>query len=80
MFHFNLLTSCEKIVSTMVDRAVVPGAEGILELLPHHMPFMCSLSKGNIHVHTQGTTHTYAIEQGVLYFLNNQCDVFVKTP
>jgi F-type H+-transporting ATPase subunit epsilon len=78
MFHLSLITSHEELFSDLVQKAVFPGVEGVFELLPNHMPFMCNLSTGDIHINTQGTTHTYTIQEGVLYFLNNQCDVLIK--
>jgi F0F1-type ATP synthase epsilon subunit len=77
VFQLELLKQNETLFSGLVQRVVLPGVEGILELLPHHMPFMCFLTKGDVHVHTD-QQETYPIEGGTVYFLNNQCQILAQ--
>jgi F-type H+-transporting ATPase subunit epsilon len=45
----------------------VPGAEGQLQVLPHHMPFITTLGRGIVRVQPQeGSEQSFPIDSGIL--------------
>ena len=45
-FHFDLVSPERRVMSGEVDRVVVPGEEGVFEVLPKHAPFMAVVHPG----------------------------------
>ena len=45
---------------------VVPGSEGQMEILGHHMPLITTLARGEIRVEVGGQKRRFPIESGIL--------------
>ena len=48
--HFNLVSPERELMSTEVDQVDIPGAEGMLGVLPKHSPVMTILAPGVVRV------------------------------
>lgn len=48
------------------DSVRVPGAAGVLTVLPHHMPLVTTLVRGTIVVRTGEEEHQFPVAKGIL--------------
>ena len=48
--HFNLVSPEKELMSAEVDQVDIPGAEGLLGILPKHSPMMTTLAPGVVRV------------------------------
>jgi F-type H+-transporting ATPase subunit epsilon len=57
---------------------IVPGSEGVLEVLAHHEPFVTTLASGNgTYTDATGTKHTFIINSGILEVTQDGCTVLL---
>jgi F0F1-type ATP synthase epsilon subunit len=79
MFQFDLATPTETLFSGAIQSLAVPAEEGVVELLHNHMPFMCFLNQGEVRLRNDQGVQSFPIDSGILYFLNNHCQILVST-
>ena len=61
-----------------VVSVAVPGAQGDMQLLAHHVALISPLKKGSISLEkTDGETETYEIESGTLEISNNHATILI---
>lgn len=61
-----------------VDIVVVPGAEGVMGILPHHSPLLSLLQMGIITVRKQGREEYFTVSGGVVEVAGNQVTVLAN--
>jgi len=61
-----------------VDIVVVPGAEGVMGILPHHAPLLSLLQMGIITVRKQGHEEYFTVSGGVVEVAGNQVTVLAN--
>ena len=61
-----IVTAERAVFSDEVDIVIAPGSEGQLGILPHHAPFMTSLSPGELVARKSGNEFALAIGGGFL--------------
>ncbi len=49
--HVELLSNIKKVYTGLSTKIVLPTEKGIIEVLPHHTPFVVNLAPGTIIVH-----------------------------
>ncbi len=59
-----ILTPEAKIFEGEVDRVLLPGAEGDMEILPQHMALVTELKAGELHFQLKGEMQVLAIGEG----------------
>lgn len=65
-FHLIIATVGEARFDGQVLSATFPGSEGAFEILPHHEPFVATLTKGEVIVWTTNGSYNIPIDGGVL--------------
>jgi F-type H+-transporting ATPase subunit epsilon len=70
-----IVTPDRRILSELVDSAVLPGSEGYLGVLPGHTPLLTSLKIGEIEYRKGGETHYVAIAWGFAEVLPDKVTV-----
>jgi F-type H+-transporting ATPase subunit epsilon len=57
---------------------IAPGQEGMLGLLPGHMPLVTPLRAGEVTLHASTpNTRSFQLNGGLLYFENNTCRIVI---
>ncbi len=64
--HCEIVTQERVVYSDDVDMVVLPGAEGIMGILPHHAPLLTTLQHGELLVRKGGKEEVFAIGGGIL--------------
>ena len=59
-----IITPEAKIFEGEVERVLLPGAEGNMEILPQHMALVTELAAGELQYTHKGQTHVLAIGEG----------------
>ena len=79
MFSLIIATVDKQLFSGDVYSATCPGSDGELTILAHHMPFITTLTKGNVcvHVSKDGNEKTFEINRGLLEVGNNKATILV---
>lgn len=76
--HVTVTSVAEKLFDDAAQSVTVPGAEGVLEILAHHEPFVSTLQAGTATVRTlQGDTKSFDITGGVVEMSNNHATVLL---
>jgi len=65
-FRLDIVTAERTVFSEDVDSVTVPGVEGQLGILPHHIPLMTMLQSGELRVMQEGNELFLAISGGFL--------------
>jgi F-type H+-transporting ATPase subunit epsilon len=64
MLKLEIVTPEAKIFEGEVDRVLLPGSEGDMEILPEHMALVTELNAGELQYTAKGQTHVLAIGEG----------------
>jgi F-type H+-transporting ATPase subunit epsilon len=77
--HVTVTSVAEKLFDGQAQSVTVPGADGVLEVLAHHEPFVSTLRAGTVVVKVQGNEDkTFDIgEGGVIEVSNNHATVLL---
>jgi len=59
-----IVTPSEVVYSEEVDHVVIPTSRGKIDILPHHVPIIDTLSAGDIKIEKKGTTQYLAVGSG----------------
>jgi F-type H+-transporting ATPase subunit epsilon len=59
-----IVTPSEVVYSEEVDHVVIPTSRGKIDILPHHVPIIDTLSPGDIKIEKEGTTQYLAVGSG----------------
>lgn len=68
--HLEIVTPERLIYSEDVEMVIVPGSEGELGILPHHIPLFTKIKPGEIKIKIGGKEEFLAITGGFLDFSN----------
>jgi len=49
-----------------IDSIIVPGIQGQLTILPHHIPLICPLTRGKIKIKSKEEEKIIEIDDGIL--------------
>ena len=77
MIHLDLLTPEKKILSSDVHRLLVPQQEGMIQILPHHVPYIGKLTQGMIHVFINDQEQTYPVQAGFIFIERNKTTLLI---
>jgi F-type H+-transporting ATPase subunit epsilon len=61
-----IVTQERVVYDEMVDMVIVPGSEGELGILPHHVPLLTALAAGDLRVKVDGEVEHFAISGGFM--------------
>lgn len=64
MLQLEIVTPEAKTYSDTVDSVVVPGIEGELGILPHHVPLLTQIQPGELRVSKDGKETNLAVGEG----------------
>lgn len=71
MLHVRVLTLQEKLYEGEVSQITAPGSEGEFTVLPGHLPFLTTLTKGSLHLKDKNNKKEFVeIEQGGIFELD----------
>ena len=70
--HLEIVTSEATVYSGDVDMVTVPGAAGVMGILPRHAPVLSTLRAGELRVKVGGDDLEFAIGGGFVDINNNQ--------
>jgi F-type H+-transporting ATPase subunit epsilon len=59
-----IVTPSEVVYSEEVNHVVIPTSRGKIDILPHHVPIIDTLSAGDIKIEKEGTTQYLAVGSG----------------
>jgi len=59
-----IVTPSEVVYSEEVDHVVIPTSRGKIDVLPHHVPIIDTLTAGDIKIEKKGTTQYLAVGSG----------------
>ncbi|MBP9757717.1 MAG: F0F1 ATP synthase subunit epsilon [Candidatus Pacebacteria bacterium] len=77
-FHLVVASVGKSMFDSRAQSVTVPGASGVMTILPHHEPIVTTLKEGTISVRDQeGTVSTFDIDSGVLECANNRVVVLL---
>lgn len=77
-FHLVIASVGEALFDSRAQSVNVPGAAGVMTVLPHHEPIVTTLKEGTISVKDEsGSIHTFDIVSGVLECANNRVVVLL---
>lgn len=69
--HLEIVTSERTVFSGDADMVTVPGAGGVMGVLPHHAPVLSTLRAGELRVKVGQETHEFAISGGFVDIHDN---------
>lgn len=58
-FYLEIITPEEVVFSGKANMVVAPGTEGVIGILPHHIPFFSRLEPGELKIVREGRKATY---------------------
>lgn len=64
--HLTIVTPEKQIYSGDAEMVIVPGSEGELGILPHHIPLFTKIKHGEIKIKNKGQTEYLAVTGGFL--------------
>lgn len=64
--HCEIVTQERVVYNDDVDMVVVPGADGVMGILPHHAPLLTTLQHGELLIRKGGKEEAFAIGGGIL--------------
>lgn len=64
--HLEIVTPEARIYEADVDQVIVPGVEGELGILPHHVSLMTQLHPGELRLYQNGKESRFAVGEGFL--------------
>ncbi|PIR85554.1 hypothetical protein COU15_00460 [Candidatus Kaiserbacteria bacterium CG10_big_fil_rev_8_21_14_0_10_45_20] len=67
----------ENLFSGEAESLTLPLSEGVATILPHHEPFVSTLSAGKVTVRSAEGEKVFDVESGVLEVSNNQATVIL---
>lgn len=70
--HLEIVTSERTVFSGEVDMVTVPGAGGVMGVLPHHAPVLSTLRPGELRVKTGNDVQEFAIGGGFVDIHDNR--------
>ena len=70
--HLEIVTSERTVFSGEADMVTVPGAGGVMGVLPHHAPVLSTLKPGELKVKVGNDVLEFAIGGGFVDISNNQ--------
>ncbi len=77
-FHLVIASVGESLFDNRAQSVSVPGASGVMTILPHHEPIVTTLKEGTISVKDEsGSVSTFDIASGVLECANNRVVVLL---
>ncbi len=68
----DILTPEKKLYSGEASLVLLPGVDGLFEILNHHAPIISALKKGNVKVNTTDGVKNFTIGGGFVECLNNR--------
>lgn len=77
-FHLDIVSLTGNLYSGEVDELSVPGSEGELVILAKHMPFVTSLTLGEVTVKNLKGTTLYTIGRGMLSVADNNATLMIE--
>ena len=66
MLHLEVITPTGSVLSVPADEVTAPGAEGIFQVLPSHLPTLAILSGGQLSYTSKGEQHSILLRGGVI--------------
>lgn len=79
-FHLEIITPERVVFSGNVNMVVAPGTEGIIGVLPHHMPLFSRLEPGELKILKAGKKTTYiALAGGFIQVQPNNVTILADT-
>ncbi len=79
--QLDILTPERKVFTGNVYGVILPGTEGVFEILEHHAPIIASLGKGKMKVFKDKNktgVDTYEISGGFIEMANNKASVLIE--
>lgn len=73
--HLEIVTPEKLLYEADIDMVVVPGSEGELGLLPHHIPIFTKIKPGEIKIKNEGKVEYLAVTGGFLDFSNKKATI-----
>ncbi len=77
--HCDIVTQERVVYSEDVDMVIAPGTEGVLGILPHHMPLLTELTVGELRIKRGGTEENFAIGGGFMEVRPDHVTVLADT-
>ncbi len=78
-FEIEIVTPEQAVYKGTIVSVLVPGSEGLFQVLPNHAPIISTLKKGNIRMGLpNGEDQTYKVAGGVIEVMNNKAIVLVE--
>jgi F-type H+-transporting ATPase subunit epsilon len=71
----DIVTQDRPLFSGKVDMVVAPGSEGVLGILPHHVPLLTTLAYGILVVKQSGEEKAFTIAGGIMEVLPDEVTV-----
>jgi len=65
-FHCEIVSQDRRVFSGDVDMVIAPGADGVMGILPDHMPLLSTLKVGELKVRRGADEEVYAVSGGVI--------------
>ncbi len=62
----HIVSQERKLLETEVEQISAPTSEGVVTILPHHIPLFTKLQLGELIYREQGVDHTVVVTQGFL--------------
>ena len=77
--QLEILTPEHKVYSGQVYGIMLPGTEGVFEILEHHAAIIAALGKGRMKVlKDKHTSESYDISGGFVEMINNKASVLIE--
>ena len=75
-----VITPDKKVFEGEVESAKFPGTDGSFQVLQNHAPLISTLGTGVLELRSsEGKTHNFTIDNGVVEVLNDQLTVLVES-
>jgi len=65
--HVSVYSLGKTLYEGTVASATLPAEDGVIGILPHHVPLMTALKSGQMAVHTETGEQTFSIAGGFAY-------------
>ncbi|HOW51345.1 MAG TPA: ATP synthase F1 subunit epsilon [bacterium] len=76
MLNVRILTRTGEVYSGNATSVVLPGAQGTMEVLHRHVPFISVLNTGVITVKRDRITREFTLSSGIAFLVNDDLTVF----
>lgn len=76
MLNVRILTRTGEVYSGNATSVVLPGAQGAMEVLHRHVPFISVINTGILTVKRDRITREFTISSGVAFLVNDDLTVF----